>query len=267
MRLKIAPLAFALSFVASPAFGAWTIDNPINASVGSATGASFGNANASQFAATPGVFTFSFDEAQGGLDPFPGGLSSNNPGLAMLPDFYGAGNGFRAELSGGGTAGFSGLIAAGSPFNTSEAYSIVTNRSELLIDFERREVSSQDRTLQAVGFTLSSFNANEGGKVEFFSDSFTTLIDTVTITQNSDADIFIGYDAGSSIISSMKITALQFDRSGDTPVQSGEQFGFDDLSISNTALATTTPPIPEPASLALVAAGGLLMASRRRRRA
>ena len=111
-----------------------------------------------------------------------------------------------------------------------------------------------------VGFALLDRRTNNPGDVTFtatWSDGNTEAINIAAATYEDDA-VFIGFEApaGLSIASISFATA----NAGAAPISttnSTARIGIDDFGF-------VTAVIPEPASLALLGAGGLLMLARRR---
>ncbi len=239
----------------TPVLADWTVEDPSNGTIGAVSDGSVGNRTREDFAADAGVTTFTMDVAQGGRTIVN---VNNNPGRLVLTDYYASGDGVRIDIQGAGTSGFSQLLDAGGAFNTTTDTSIVTNRSRMTFDVRRRETSA-DRTVSAVGFTISSM-ADDLSYVQFFDATASVIIvdpggatpDRIMIGNVADS-VFVGFDAGSQIISSFEIVNVN------TGIgETGEQFGVDDISIS---LGSIT--IPEPASLSMLAIGGMMMLRRR----
>ncbi|HYE21040.1 MAG TPA: PEP-CTERM sorting domain-containing protein [Tepidisphaeraceae bacterium] len=109
------------------------------------------------------------------------------------------------------------------------------------------------------GFTLLSRDAKtQVARVEWFIDGDTTtaaFTDDETITQpKSFDDTFFGYTApAGSAITSVRIS---FDTTG--LVASDDRLGIDDLGF-------ITAPVPEPATVSLLALGAMPLLGRRRR--
>ena len=181
------------------------------------------------------VFQFDVADNTGPDNQFGSGLMQDAT-IAITGATAGA-TPFSATLvaSPGGYSVLTGATA-GSAGTTSSGGRLATNRGTITLDF--------DTPVQVFGAVISNLKqANLGdGSVQFYAQA--QLLETLVapIGQTN----FAAYDAGSSLI-----TRVVFNNSAP-----GNEFTLDDFLVSVA--------VPEPASLTLLALGGLALLPRRR---